>query len=267
MESMVSLLSAQRIAELRQPAAQVVAVRVVARTGSTNADLLAHIGMISSPVLLIAENQTAGRGRAGRAWHSAPDASLTFSLAWNFRRPVQELVGLPLAVGAVIAEVLKSFGIDTLLKWPNDVLKDGRKLSGILIETASVDSSREQRTWAVIGIGLNLAMPGELATRIGHAVADASESSLDRNSLMAALLNALAEALVLFEAQGFLAFMTRWNDLHAYAGQPVVIIDRGRTLHEGIAAGVDATGRLQLDTAAGRIAVMAGDVSLRLQEG
>lgn len=263
---MAPLLSAQRIAELCQPAAQAVAVRVVASTGSTNSDLLADIGMLSSPVLLIAESQTAGRGRAGRAWHSAPDASLTFSLAWNFKRPVQELAGLPLAIGAVIAEVLKSFGIHTLLKWPNDVLKSGRKLAGILIETASVNSSRDYQTWAVIGIGLNLAMPDGLATRIGHAAADASKSGLDRHVLMAVLLNALTEALMLFEAQGFSAFVTRWNALHAYAGQQVVVIDHGRILHEGIATGVDATGRLQLDTVAGRVAVMAGDVSLRLQE-
>lgn len=261
------MLFQQHIAALCRETAQQVAIEVVAETGSTNADLLARVNQLAVPTLLAAEIQTAGRGRAGRAWLSAPGASLTFSLAWKFKRPVQDLVGLPLAVGVVIAETLMLFHVDVQLKWPNDVLKDGKKLAGILIETTSAKNMSHDEIWAVIGIGLNIAMPADLAAQIGRPVADAALLQPDRNALLAALLNGLSEALVVFEPQGFHAFMARWNLLHAYAGQSVVVLERGRILHEGVAAGVDHIGRLLLDTASGRIAVMAGDVSLRPQEG
>lgn len=261
------MLFPERIATLCRETAQQVAIEIVAETGSTNADLLARVDRLSVPTLLAAEWQTAGRGRSGRMWLSAPGESLTFSLAWKFKRPVQDLIGLPLAVGVVIAEVLTQFHVEVQLKWPNDVLKDGKKLAGILIETGAAKSQSNDEIWAVIGIGLNIAVPEKLAAQIGRSVADAPALQLDRNAVLAALLNGLSEALVLFEPQGFHAFMARWNLLHAYAGQAVVILDHGRVLHEGIAAGVDHIGRLLLDTANGRITVMAGDVSLRMQEG
>ena len=121
----------------------------VAETGSTNADLLARAAASTSgldgPVLLLAGSQTAGRGRAGRSWQSAPDASLTFSLAWKFDRALPQLVGLPLAVGVAIAEALHACGLDARLKWPNDVLLDGRKLAGILIETQAAPTGASPR--------------------------------------------------------------------------------------------------------------------------
>ena len=89
---------------------------------------------------------------------------------------------------------------------------------------------------------------------------------MERDVLLAALLDALADSLRLFAAQGFGAFCARWNLRHAWQGQVVTIIDNGQVLHEGLAAGVDDTGRLLLDTAEGRIAVLAGDVSLRVKE-
>jgi BirA family biotin operon repressor/biotin-[acetyl-CoA-carboxylase] ligase len=117
--------------------------------------------------------------------------------------------------------------------------------------------------WAVIGVGLNLAMPDVLAEQIGRSAAALRALNFDREVLIAALLNGLADALDLFEQHGFTVFKERWNRLHAYAGQPVRILDGERIVHEGVAFGVDDSGRLLLDTAAGRIAVMAGDVSLR----
>ncbi|MES2932234.1 MAG: biotin--[acetyl-CoA-carboxylase] ligase [Pseudomonadota bacterium] len=263
--------SIQDIAAFSRPAARYVQLQVIAETGSTNADLMAAIHPNSKPTLLIAEAQTAGRGRAGRSWLSAPQASLTFSLAWNFALPVQALLGLPLAVGVAIAETLAAFDVFVQLKWPNDVLKDGKKLAGILIETmpAPVDERGydSQELWAVIGIGLNLLMPDELEAQIGQAAASIPWlAQLDRNVLMAALLSTLCEALAQFETEGFPAFEARWNRLHAFAGQPVAIMDQGHVLQQGIAFGVDAAGCLLLDTAAGRIAVVAGDVSLRVQQ-
>jgi BirA family biotin operon repressor/biotin-[acetyl-CoA-carboxylase] ligase len=89
---------------------------------------------------------------------------------------------------------------------------------------------------------------------------------MDRDALMATLLDGLAEALALFAHAGFAAFVARWNTLHAWQGRPVVLLDRGEVQHEGLAAGVDDTGRLLLDTAAGRVTIVAGDVSLRAKD-
>jgi BirA family biotin operon repressor/biotin-[acetyl-CoA-carboxylase] ligase len=242
--------------------AAAVDVEVVAQTGSTNADLMARAAHLARPTLLIAEHQSAGRGRAGRSWLSAPGDSLTFSLAWKFAGSPQRLLGLPLAVGVALAEALAALDVPVQLKWPNDVLKDGSKLAGILIET---QGARSGGTWAIIGIGLNLLMPDQLEERIGRAVATAPWlARMERDALMAALLDALAAALDQFAQAGFGAFRARWDALHAWRGQSVAIVDQGAVVQQGVAAGVDDSGRLLLDTDGGRIAVLAGDVSLRL---
>jgi len=263
---MNSALSIEQINAFRSMQAQCVEVVLVAETGSTNADLLAEIAHFAGPRMLIAETQTAGKGRAGRVWHSEPGATLTFSLAWKFNLPTHLLLGLPLAVGVVIAEVLAQFDIDARLKWPNDVLLDGKKVAGVLIETATAKGAARDQVWAVIGIGINIVVPDRLATLIGRPVAAAPSLQMDRNRVMGALLNGLAQAASLFEAQGFAAFRNRWNKLHAYRGQHVMIVDGGQLLHAGRAVGVDDSGRLLLDTPAAQIAVVAGDVSLRVEE-
>ena len=261
-------IAARRAAPALDAAASTaVAIEVVAETGSTNADLLARgaAGTLQAPLLLLALHQSAGRGRAGRSWLSQADSSLTFSLAWRFDGPAQRLSGLPLAVGVAVAEALARQGVQVQLKWPNDILKDGAKLAGILIETQNEVHNRTAATLAVIGIGLNLVMPDELEQRIGRDVAAAPWlARMDRNALMAALLDALAGALLEFERHGFAAFSARWNRLHAWGGQPVTIVDNGVVLQQGLAAGVDDGGRLLLDTDQGRVTVAAGDVSLRL---
>ncbi len=264
MVGMTKMLTDAGIAALCRGAAAAVDIRVVEETGSTNADLLAALDRLARPTLLIARTQTAGRGRAGRSWHSAPGKSLTFSLAWKFAAPLQALVGLPLAVGVALAEALAMFDLRTRLKWPNDVLYEGRKLAGILIESASAGPDPRAASWAVIGIGINMAAGDELSARIGQPVAAVPWlAELDQDVLMATVLNALAQAMEEFEQHRLTAFVPRWNALHAYAGRPVAILDNGRATQRGVAVGVDEIGRFLLDTERGRIAVMAGDVSLR----
>jgi len=240
-----------------------VAVEVVAQTGSTNADLLARASTLAAPLLLVAEHQSAGRGRAGRSWLSSPEGSLTFSLAWRFDGGPQALLGLPLAVGVALADTLGALGQQVQLKWPNDVLKDGDKLAGILIETQSAAGGG---TWCVIGIGLNLLMPDEMEAQLGRSAAGMPWlARMDRDALLALLLDGLADCLREFTARGFAAFSARWNLRHAWQGETVVLLDGGVVRHEGRAAGVDDSGRLLLDTDEGRITVMAGDVSLRVK--
>ncbi len=254
-------MNGEAIARLSGGAA---AVEVVSETGSTNADLLARAPRLSGNLLLVAERQSAGRGRAGRSWLSADGGSLTFSLAWRFEAPLHALRGLPLAVGVALAEALGSMDVKVQLKWPNDLLKDGAKLAGVLIET---EAGADGALWAIIGVGLNLSLPDELEAAIGRPVANAPWlAKMDRDALMAALLAQLARSLRQFEAEGFAAFAARWNRLHAWSGCEVAVQDGACVLQQGLAAGVDDSGALLLDTAAGRVAIMAGDVSLRMLE-
>ena len=253
-------------AQSRTPATRPVTIEVVAETGSTNADLLAQLPHLSGPQVLIAERQTAGRGRAGKAWHSEPGAVLTFSLAWRFSWPLHALSGLPLAVGVALAETLAAESDAPIrLKWPNDVLKDGRKLAGVLIETARGLTSGE--SWAVIGIGINLKLPEQLAATIGQPAASLDLPDLDRNKLLAKIISALEAVLAQFEREGFAAFAARWNQWHAHAGDMVRIQEGEQVLHEGRAIGVADNGMLLLETASGMMSIMSGDVSLRAVEG
>lgn len=265
-------LSAKRIATLIAASAnkhaKTVNIEVVAVTGSTNADLRNRINTLTKPTLLIAETQTAGRGRAGRAWQTTEMSTLTFSLAWPFHRPINTLIGLPLALGVALVEMLTILGIHSTLKWPNDILRNNAKLAGILIETAKKTTANIVQTWTINGIGLNLIVPSNLRHGIGYAIADAPElQKQDRAKLIALLLNTLSNALVKFEKQGFSPFMKKWNQFHAYSGRVVQIFDNSRILYAGTAIGVDNRGCLLIDTInSGRIAIAAGDVSLRLQE-
>ncbi|MGV3742754.1 MAG: biotin--[acetyl-CoA-carboxylase] ligase [Burkholderiaceae bacterium] len=259
---MSSFYSAQDIAAACEGAATRVAVEVVRETGSTNADLMARLNVLQGPTLLVAENQTAGRGRAGRSWHMEPGKTLTFSLAWKFALPMAQLPGLSLVAGVALAECLAGMGIDVRLKWPNDVLKDGAKLAGILIEAAADKANPQHAAWAVVGIGLNLSPSSALAAHVGAPIA-ASGLSAHPDRVLAAILNCLARSFVQFEEEGMPAFVGRWNQLQAYAGQTVAILDHGKPVHQGRSVGIDEAGRLLLDTDRGRVAVMSGDVSLR----
>jgi BirA family biotin operon repressor/biotin-[acetyl-CoA-carboxylase] ligase len=149
------------------------------------------------------------------------------------------------------------------LKWPNDVLLDGAKVAGILIETVSDRQAGDETTWAVIGIGLNLALPQAALRRFNSANATAL-LKVEREQVLATVLDHLCATLRSFEGDGFTVFAERWNAYHAYAGQAVKILDQGRVLHQGVAVGVDQAGRLLLNTDDGPVAVAAGDVSLRL---
>ena len=254
-------LNADQLVGLCRTAAQAIQFEVVGSTGSTNADLRERLPGLAQPVLRAAEFQTAGRGRAGRSWVDAHGDSLSFSLAWHLAGDMRQVSGLSLVTGVLIAETLRAQGWEAGLKWPNDLLLDGRKLGGILIETVSARPG----TWAIIGIGLNVHPNPERDAAAGAETASLAPSGVDRNVLLASLVNGLAEGLPLFDAQGLTPFVPRWQALHAYAGEAVDLIDRGRLMQQGIARGIDEMGCLLLDTRAGRIAVLAGDISLRKQ--
>ena len=269
------------------PAAHDWPIEIVEETGSTNADLMARLKTLphdahalARPIVRVAYLQTAGRGRRGRAWIAQPGDALLFSLACVLPRPVEGLAGLSLAIGAALVDGLRTLPVaapgQIALKWPNDVLLEGDKLVGILVETAW---STRDATAVVIGIGTNVRGADELAAKVGamKATGDApalpgttptalSRALPDANltDTLAAELNALEPALQRFGEAGFAPFHARWNACHAYAGREVALFEHGVEVMRGVAVGVDERGQLLLDTARGREAVTTGDVSLRL---
>ena len=164
------VLNAQAIAGWRDAFGVLADVEVVQETGSTNTDLMQRLATLQRPVLLVAERQTAGRGRAGRSWLSVPGGVLTFSLAWKLPQSGAQLMGLPLVIGLAVAETLKALAVPVGLKWPNDIWRDGKKMGGILVESAPAAGGG---TWIVGGIGLNLLVPEALEASLGVQVADA----------------------------------------------------------------------------------------------
>jgi BirA family biotin operon repressor/biotin-[acetyl-CoA-carboxylase] ligase len=239
-------------------------VQVVDECESTNAELLsaAEVGLRSGAVLA-AELQTRGRGRLGRTWYSGLGSSLTFSLLWRFEKSMASLGGLSLAVGLGVARALAACGVDVGLKWPNDLLWQGRKLGGILIE---VRGDSLGPCAAVIGIGLNVRLPQEVKSRIDQPAADLADAGAEtasRTEVLIAVLDALTQVLVEFDRDGFAPLRSEWMRHHAHQDRAVTLsAPDGSTLH-GMARGVDEHACLLIETGSGVRAIHTGDVSLR----
>jgi BirA family transcriptional regulator, biotin operon repressor / biotin---[acetyl-CoA-carboxylase] ligase len=221
------------------------------------------------PCLLVAEQQSAGRGRQGRPWHSAPGASLTFSLGLPMRRA--DLSGLSLAVGVALCEALApppDGDAPIGLKWPNDLwLMDGplhaassrgRKLGGVLIETVAAGAQR----LVIVGVGLNVLPFDAAEARTGFASLHELDAATTAPAVLATVAPRLVEALQQFEHGGFAAFAERYAVHDLLFGRPV-----HTTLAEpaaGVACGVAADGALLIRSAHGTARVSSGEVSVRL---
>ncbi len=198
------------------------------------------IGGAPHGTLVTADEQTAGRGRQGRVWTAPPRSALLMSLVTRRMAPT-----LPLATAVAICDALPA-GCE--IKWPNDIWIGRRKLAGILVE------GRPQDGWAVVGIGLNVtteAFPEELAdTATSLRIAGIE---LDAESVLAALLASLDEWLEAPAAE----VMSAWSERDALRGERIRWTDG-----EGVAAGIDASGSLVVQTDNGRVALDAGEVHL-----
>lgn len=233
---------------------------------STNSLLLnlAQQGQVHKSVLA-AEWQSQGRGRRGRTWLAPLGSGLTFSLLWRFQRPLTALSGLSLAVGLALVRGLHGLGVtDAKVKWPNDILIDGRKLAGILIETHGDMLSSAA---AVIGVGLNIRgvpEPAEGRDFSPVSLEDVMGRMPDRNDVLLRLLHELDEVLRSFDRYGFEPFVEEWQRMHAWQGRPVRVIGAGgQNVLEGVALGVDGSGVLCVETADGVQQIHSGEVSLR----
>ena len=222
------------------------------------------------PCLLVAEHQSAGRGRQGRSWQSAPGASLTFSL--GLALDAADWSGLSLAVGVALCEALEAAptaGPHIGLKWPNDLWwvdgqaagrGEGRKLGGILIETVAAGAQR----LAIIGIGLNVLPFDADDVNTGFAALYELDAQATAPAVLARVALPLVRALKQFERQGFGAFAERFAARDVLRGHPVRTTSADAP--EGIACGVSAQGALLLRSAGGIASVSSGEVSVRLAQ-
>ncbi len=247
------------------PLARNFAIDWVAECASTNTALLDGPPRDDARLhVLVADRQTAGRGRRGRQWLSWDGASLTFSVLWRFPPAAPASAGLSLVVGIALARALEQLGVAGLqLKWPNDVLVNGEKLAGILVDLLS---GRGRPQAAVIGIGLNLRLPEGATIPAQGGVTDLARA-LDTPlpapaTILAVILAELHRLLDTFAAAGFPALRGAWEQRNAFADLPVCISGEKDERH-GICAGVDDDGALLLRSADGMERILAGDVSLR----
>jgi BirA family biotin operon repressor/biotin-[acetyl-CoA-carboxylase] ligase len=228
---------------------------------STNS-LLLHRGGCGD--VCLAERQTAGRGRRGRQWFSPYGRNLYLSVRWHFDQGVTALEGLSLAIGVLLAETLERTGIDDVhLKWPNDLLCNGKKLGGILIE---VGGDLTGECVVVVGIGLNIFMSdvGGAAGRIDQPWTDLKQQGFSgsRSDLCGAMLSSLLPALNTYPTDGFAGYRKRWESRCAYLHQPIsVLLPTGSC--EGALLGVDGQGALRVLTAEGELSFAGGEISLR----
>lgn len=228
---------------------------------STNSVLL-HGG--GHGAVCLAERQTAGRGRRGRPWFSPYGRNLYLSVRWHFDQGVAALEGLSLAVGVLLAETLDRAGVvDVNLKWPNDLLCNGNKLGGILIE---VGGDLTGECAVVVGVGLNVFMSDALgaAGKIDQPWADLKQQGFfgKRSELCGAILSSLLPALNTYPADGFSRYRERWESHCAYLNQPInVLLPAGSC--EGTLLGVDSQGAVRVATEKGELSFAGGEISLR----
>ncbi len=237
-------------------------LEVFPHIGSTNTELMqraAHRDV--DGMVLLAEVQTAGRGRRGRSWASPFGRNLALSLGIQIRRPLAEVGAVSLAIGVAVARTLAAVGVQGVaLKWPNDVLAQGRKLCGILIELPSAAATPH----VVIGIGVNIGARDAVARQVEQPVADVLEHvpGASRNALAGTLINAVFEVCRRFETQGFAPIKPAYDALHSFHGRTARIVTGAETF-TGTVVGVDLDGALRLRGAGGERAFSAGEVSLR----
>lgn len=233
---------------------------------STNAYLMDRLGdgQLANGHCVLAEAQTQGRGRRGRVWQSPFASNIYLSMFWRLERGVAAAMGLSLVIGVCVVRALARFNIPTQLKWPNDVLVNGKKLAGILVELQGQNGGECD---VVIGVGLNVAMPGNSAAQIDQPWIDIKTligQLPDRSILAAELIAQLVEALPLYDAEGFTPFMDAWRQHDAFMGKTVKVIS-GTHQTLGTVRGVTSQGALLLSCAeSGELKTFfGGEVSLR----
>lgn len=235
--------------------------RRVTSTNDVAASLLRECS--EGVVISLAEEQTRGRGRRGRDWYSPGSYNFYGSLGCSFAGGIAQVAGLSLAVGVVIAKALRAEGVGQVkIKWPNDLVVEGAKLGGILIELQAEASGPCQ---VIVGVGINFQLPEDASQRLGRQVVDLASllpRVLERNYLGGLLLRELVRLLLEFPERGLSAYLADWDSFDALRGLEVGVTGLTSDL-TGVACGVDAGGALLLRSGERTISVNAGELSVR----
>ncbi len=242
-------------------------IEVVWSLDSTNAALLERTDLPPGRVdVLLAEYQSAGRGRRGRTWLAPLGGAICLSLGWTFPDVPRDLPALGLAVGLCARRGLSGRCREAIaLKWPNDLTIADRKLGGILIE---MRAESDGPAYVVIGLGINVALgkrvreeveaTGTLPTDLEAAGADPAR----RNAIVADLVSEIVEGLATFQREGLRPFFEAWRQADALRGRPVSV-HSGEVSVRGIARGIDTSGALLVETPGGLQKLISGEVSVR----
>lgn len=210
----------------------------------------------------VAEQQTGGKGRNGRVWHSPFGQNIYFSCTYVFQQPTSALSSLSLVVSVIVADVLKKFGANELkIKWPNDILHQQQKLAGILIDV----TQQNKQSRATIGVGINVNMLHATASEITQewtSLIGITEKEHDRNIIIAELINQLIVKLAQFNQLGFAPFIEPWRQLD-YLKNKFITVHCGARTTSGEAIGIDDRGALLLKQEDGSIeTILSGEASL-----
>ncbi|MDR6843271.1 bifunctional biotin--[acetyl-CoA-carboxylase] ligase/biotin operon repressor BirA [Pseudoxanthomonas sacheonensis] len=263
----VELLQAEAIIEALPPfvRAGLASLEIAWLLDSTNSELLRRETPAHGVAALIAERQTGGRGRRGKTWTSPLAAHLYLSLSRQFSGGLARLGGLSLVAGVATAEALHESGyVDVRLKWPNDLVVEGRKLGGLLVEGGGEHAGPVR---AVIGLGLNVRMPETMAATLDQPWTDLArlmDPTPSRNAVAARLLTHLLPALDQFDAEGLTPFLARYAGFDALMGREVVVHLAGES-QIGIASGIAEDGALRVRVDGEERVFHAGEVSVRAQ--
>ncbi|MGY2377080.1 bifunctional biotin--[acetyl-CoA-carboxylase] ligase/biotin operon repressor BirA [Pseudomonas sp. SDO524_S393] len=232
---------------------------------STNAEALRLVEIgCAAPLLVLAEQQTAGRGRRGRAWVSPFAQNVYYSLVLRIEGGLRQLEGLSLVVGLAVMQALRESGVQgAALKWPNDVLVGRKKIAGILLELVGDPADI---CHVVLGVGINVNMQRTAdVDQQWTSVQLETGLPLDRNLLVARLGLQLQHYLDRHKASGFAALQEEWEQNHLWQGKAVSLI-AGVNHIEGVVLGVDRQGALRLSVEGVEKTYSGGELSLRLRD-
>jgi BirA family biotin operon repressor/biotin-[acetyl-CoA-carboxylase] ligase len=237
-------------------------VEVVSVIDSTNTYVKQRLHELPQGFVCLAEAQTHGRGRRGKAWVSPFGSSIYMSMAWTFTGGYQSIAGLSLLVGIAINRSLKTIGvIDCKLKWPNDVYYNLKKLAGILVE---VEGQVGSDASAVIGIGINIDLP-ESVNGIDQPFIDLvsiTQKPVDRNELAALIIATLKNMLRQFEVEGLAPFLSEWKEADLFYNEYVYLESGSNRIH-GLSKGINEGGALLLENAGKVTPHHGGEISVK----
>lgn len=232
-------------------------------TGSTNADALNHYSEHRREVIAFSEAQSAGRGRRGRQWHSPYASNLYCTIGLLKTLPANRQGLMSIATGIALCRALqRATEAKVELKWPNDVLHDGQKLGGILIESRPHDA---ETFFFAIGFGLNIFMRAQELANIAQPATSLERVAarrLDRSELLTATIEAVVQSIRALDPVDTQSLITEFANYDAFHGQPVEVISVDRKIR-GINRGIAVDGQLQLETEAGIELHSAAEISLR----